>query len=160
MFNMLYKELLEMYENGALNIKYTKGEETATLGGVTINKEQAHQICQSLGWTEYVLEPFEIIKKTAKFMRGIKGEITSARIMDNTEVAFKNVESSKYYGKTFDRIGMKNTHPFGAFDISIIYNMPNNGARYVVYKAINSFPLAKCSRLNEVGEYIEDTFGE
>lgn len=154
---MLYKELMELAESGALSVSYTEGAETGAVGGVTITKEQAEQICKSLGWEEYVLSPFKIISKTAKFMKGMSKGVESDIIKEHTDVTFRNVMSSRYM-KDFDRIHLHCTHVLKGFEVTIIYNMPKNSARYVVYRTSNSYPLYKGRTLQDVAEYI-DTLG-
>lgn len=151
---MLYKELLELLQSGALSVSYTDGAETGTVGGVTITKAQADQICKGLGWEEYTLSPFKIISKTAKFMKGMDKEIESEIIKNNTEVTFRNVMSPTYM-KDFDRIHLHCKHVLKGFEVTVIYNMPKNSARYVVYRTSNSYPLFKGRTLQDAAEYIE-----
>ena len=148
---MTLGNLIEMYENGALNIKYGEESKTATIGGMAITEQQARIICQQLGWTSYILDPFEIINKTGKFCRGLKNHIDNEKILVHTQVEFQN-KPTRIYGKTCDRIHMEN--PVAGFSISVIYNMPDTPAKYTVYKTSNSLPLAKCRTLKQVGEYL------
>lgn len=155
---MLYKDLLEMYECGALNTNGDENSTTANVGGASITKAQADAICKQIGWTDYVLNPFKIIDKTAKFMKGFAKEIDSEIVKKYTDVTFRNVRASDYT-KTFDRIHLHCKHPIHGFEVSIIYNMPHNSARYVVYRSSNSYPLFKGRNLKDVAEYI-NSLGE
>lgn len=147
---MILGQLYEMYQAGALNIKYEEGSSIAILGNMQITLEQAHNICAGLGWESYVLSPFEIIDKTAKFVRGVKSNLTNEYIVANTVVTFKNVRSS-VYGKTHDRIHLACG---SSFELSIIYNMPGNSSKYVIYDSFTSTPVAKGRNLKQVAEYL------
>lgn len=151
---MMYKDLLEMYELGALKVTGVNNVDIATVGGVTVTKEQADEICKSIGWTDYVLSPFKIIDKTAKFMKTFSKEIDSSVTKEYMEIEFRNVAANDMSGRTFDRIHLTCAHPLKGFEVSIIYNMPRNTAKYVVYRTSNSFPLFKASGLAAIGEYI------
>lgn len=147
---MVLGQLVMMYNQGALNIKHEKGEKTAVMGGVKITEEQAKIIVNQLGWTEYYLHPFEIIDKTAKFIRGIKGVLTDDAMLNNTVIEFQN-HRSKTYGKTFDRIHIINN---GVFSVSVIYGMEGNSSPYVIYDSFTSVPLQRCRNLKKVAEYL------
>ena len=143
-------KLIEFQKNGVLNIKYESGSSTATLGGVTIDRDSAVQIVNNLGWTEYVLDPFEIIDKTNKFARGLKSHLKDKILLENTEVIFQNKRGNTY-GKTFDRIVFEFPR---VFSYSIIYNMENSGGKYVIYEVGKALPLKKCRNLKAVSEFI------
>lgn len=146
---MFLGQLFEMYEAGALNIKYDQNSKVAVLGNMQITEEQAHIICCNLGWEEYALSPFEIIDKTAKFIRSMRANLTNKTIISKYNVSFKNRRST-VYGKTYDRIHLASEN--GGF--SIIYNMPGNSAKYVVYDSFTSAPLAKGRNIKQVAEYL------
>lgn len=151
---MTIGELLELYVNGALNIKYEdEKSKVATLGGVSITLEQADLICKQLGWTEYYrgLSPFEIIDKTAKFIRAFKNNGKyNIQEYKNIQVDFIN-KASSVYGKTFDRIHIQCRN----FNMSILYNMPGNTSAYVIYDSFTSVPIKKCRNMRQVVEFID-----
>lgn len=154
---MKLKGLFEMYENGALNISYMDGADRAILGGMQITIEQAHAICRNLGWSEYVLSPFTIIEKTAKFCKGIIKHVTDEDILDNTEIDFLNKQTGYTIDcriKTCDRIHIQNRNYSSGFDLAIIYNGVNNPAKYTTFDCRNSLPVNKSQTLKQVGVYI------
>ena len=147
--------LLELYSNGALNIKYEHGCNQAVLGGVDINTEGASIICNKLGWTEFYLHPFEIIEKTAKFIKSFKVNSLHREVLCNIAVEFQNKRSNNY-GKTFDRIHLEMNR---YFNISILYGMAGNESPYIVYDGIKSIPLKKCRNMKQIVEYIDSLIG-
>ena len=147
---MFFKQLFDMYEAGALNIKYEPNSRVAVIGNMQISLEQANTICMNLGWEQYVLSPFEIIDKTAKFVKSMRANLKNETIINNCNVSFKNVRSS-VYGKTHDRIHLEGKNGYG---ISIIYNMPGNSSKYVVYDSLTSTPIAKGRNIKQIAEYL------
>lgn len=148
---MTLGKLIEAQKNGVFNIKFEPGSATATLGGVqVISNEQAMNLIANVGWSEYALDPFEIIDKTNKFARGLKAHLKDDYLLNNTEVRFQNKRANTY-GRTFDRIVLECPR---RFNISIIYNMENSGGKYVIYEVGRALPLQKCRNLKGVAEYI------
>ena len=147
---MFLRQLFDMYESGALNIKYEVGSNTAIMGNMQITLEQAHTICMNLGWEKYVLSPFEIIDKTAKFVKSMRTSLVNESIINNCDIKFKNVRSSTY-GKTHDRIHFTGVNGYG---MSIIYNMPGNSSKYVLYESLTATPIAKGRTLKQIAEYM------
>ena len=147
------QQLMVAYENKALSIDYKNGNgTTALLGGVQINLEQAHRLCQAnFGWSEYVLSPFEIIDKTHKFMRALKSHLTNEMIWERGTIEFINKKDVDY-GRTFDRICIQTEY----FSTTIIYNMKSAGCSYVVYRNGQANPVAKCRTLKQVIENINE----
>lgn len=146
---MTLGQLYELYDNGVFNVKMNESKTAALVGGVQLLPEQAHDLCARIGWTGYVLSPFEILDKTNKFIRGIKSTVKDKKILCDTVVTFTNVRSS-VYGRTHDRIHLESSD----FSVSIIYNMSTNTSKYVIYDSHTSVPLCKCKNLKKVGEYI------
>lgn len=151
---MLLKDLKAMYECGALNITYDEGDTTATLGGMKISVEQANAICKKLGWTDWLWSSFKIIDKTAKFVKGIRNSITNESVLNDTDVTFHNRDSSRYFGKKFDRIFLNNEKKGTSY--CIVYNMPGSKATYEVYDHNKTQLVAECSTLKQVGEFINN----
>lgn len=145
--------LLEAYNNGALKIEYDPGASKGVLGGVAeINIEQAHDFVKDkLGWTQYVLSPFEIIDKTSKFVKSIKTNLKDEYILNNAQVTFLNKKDTDY-GRTFDRIEIKCC---GRFHYTILYNMKSAGASYVLYEKGNAIPKKKFRNLKQVMLYLQ-----
>lgn len=152
---MVLQQLLEYYTNGALNITINTENDTAALGGVPISKEQAAKIAATLGWKEYVLSPYEIINKTAKFVKGIYKHIDKEWFWRDYQIEFQN-RHSQTYGKTFDRITIASTTGIKQTGYVILYNMENAGGKYVVYELNKSIPVAKCRNLKSVAEFINE----
>lgn len=154
---MTIGELLELYVNGALNIKYEDDKsKVATLGGVSVTLEQADLLCKQLGWAEYYhgLSPFEIIDKTAKFIKAFKTNgKCSIQEYKSVQVDFRN-KASSIYGRTFDRIHIE----CRKFNMSILYNMPGNTSAYVIYDSATSVPIKKCRNMKQVVEFIDSYF--
>ena len=151
---MQFKNLREMYECGALNVKYNEGDDKAVLGGMTISKEQADEICKQIGWTDWLCSSFKIIDKTSKFIKGIKNSITNEEVANNIDITFHNRDSSRYYGKQFDRIFIDNKKKGVCY--CVIYNMPGARAKYEVHDHNTHKMVALCSSLRQVGEFIND----
>ena len=150
---MTLGELYQLYGNGVLNVKFEGTDpEYGVLGGVKINKQQASVMCQNFGWTEYVLSPFEIISKTAKFIRAFK-DIENMNALMGLTVTFQNKRSSQY-GKTMDRIHIESTSSYDGVNISVIYGMPNNGSSYKIYDGKTSVPLKSGRNMKDVVKYI------
>ena len=139
----------ELYKNGALNIKGDKNTGIATLGGVNITEEQAAVIAGQLGWTKYVLHPFDIVEKTAKFIKAFD-KFEDLEVLNDIVVDFQNNRSS-VYGKTFDRIHLELPRKFS---LSIQYGMPSNESPYVIYDSFTSVPLKRCRNMKQVVEFL------
>lgn len=140
------KQLIEFQKNGLFNIKINPDGMTADLNGMVITMEQAVPLVSKMGWIEYKLSPFEIISKTGKFTRGLKGVIP-ADIAQEMCIELQN----RYTGdqnKTFDRIHIVYRREL---DVAINYNMPGSAAVYVIYNTQTSVPLKKCRNLKQVG---------
>jgi len=148
---MTLGNLLEIYVNGALNISYNKDDVVATLGGVAITDDQARMLCSKFGWTEIYLSPFEIISKTAKFIKSFKTNATNLDALNGVLVEFQNKRSNTH-GKTFDRIHVENRSKY--LNHSILYNMDGNGSPYVIYDSFTSVPVKKCRNMKQVVEFI------
>ena len=148
------KFLLEAYNNGALKVEYEAGASKAIMGGVAeLSLEQAHDFVKDkLGWTQYVLSPFEIIDKTQKFIRAIKNNMKDEYILNNTQITFLNKKDTDY-GRTFDRIEMLCQ---GRFHYTVLYNMKSAGASYVLYETGNAIPKKKFRNLKQVILYLQD----
>ena len=146
------KQLLTAYENGALSIKYEPGSNVAELGGVKITIEQAQRLClQNFGWIEFRLSPFEIIEKTAKFVRAMKTNLKNEDIWEYATVQFQNKRDTEY-GRTFDRIVIS----YGKyFSYTIIYNMKSAGGSYVLYRTGDATPIKKLRNLKQVIQFIQ-----
>lgn len=147
---MKLMELLNIYNNGVMNITYEKCSNVASIGGTDFSIEQVGVIIQQLGWIEWKLSPFEILDKTKKFTKSVKSNITDIDILNNTEIAFQNIQSMSY-GKTFDRITLCWPRHF---EYIIIYNMEGAGAVYCIYERNKAIPVAKCRTLKNVMEFI------
>lgn len=149
---MTLGNLMEMHVNRALKISYDEGATVANLGGMTITLEQADQIVRKLGWTEYVPNAFEMIKKTDNLMNYLKKSPLAEGWSDNlwrtTQIVMQN-KRGMTYGKTFDRYAMTlgNGKRF-----TIIHGMEHAGAPYTVYEDGNAIPFAKCRTLNKATE--------
>lgn len=145
--------LLEAYNNGALKVEFEKGASVAIMGGVAeIGLEQAHDFVQNkLGWTQYVLSPFEIIDKTHKFVKSIKTNVKDEYILNNTQLTFFNKRDTEY-GRTFDRIELQ---CFNRFHYVIIYNMKSAGASYVLYEKGRAIPKKKFRNLKQLLLYLQ-----
>ena len=154
MIDMVVKELIKTYDNGALSIKYEKDAEDATLGGIRITKEQAENLCKNFGWTEIYLSPFEIIDKTQKFVRALKKNVADDLGTGMIDVTFQNKRSNTY-GKTYDRIHFESPKDKG---VSVLYGMAGNESPYVIYDSQTSVPVRKCRNLKQVIEYINERF--
>lgn len=150
---MTLGKLLELYVNGALSIKYNKGDCVATIGSVAITEEQGAVLCKQLGWTDYYLHPFEIIDKTSKFIRAFKSGIIEVDKLNTTTVEFRNTRSN-VYGKTFDRIHIEHKE----FSMSILYGMAGNESPYVIYDSPSSIPLKRCRNMKQVVEFINTKY--
>lgn len=142
-------QLVEFSKAGLLKIKYTKGESVAVLNNkMKLSVEDATRLCTNFGWVEYVLSPFEIIDKTARFIRGFKKEIcdTEPIIAQNISLEFHNKYTGVMDG-TFDRIivAYRNNPVY-----AINYGMPGSGAAYVIYNLSTSVPLRRCRNLKQV----------
>lgn len=147
---MTLGKLLELYNSGALNVKYDKDEQVPTvgvIGGVRINATQASALCTQMGWLEYVLNPFEVLEKTSKFIKSLKQHLKND-VYWQGQVTFQNIRSNTY-GKTFDRIQIQTRYG----GVSILYNMEHSGGKYVIYNVGGAIPLAKCRNLKQVSEY-------
>lgn len=153
---MNLKDIFEMYDNGVLNVEFDKCYmQRASIGGTEINTDQAHAVCINLGWVEYILHPFVIIEKTYKFFKGIRNAMKKSEAWQYIDVTFRNVSSSRSYGKTFDRINV--VYSRGSendFSVTVIYNMPGSKAKYEIYRPMESTPIARCNTLRQVGDFI------
>lgn len=154
---MTLGELYVMYASGALNVEVSEDGTSGTMGGVPITDEQAKMICSKLGWKEYVLSPFKIIDKTRKFISALSKtpliKESEEGYLNKVEITFQNKHASTY-GKTFDRIVID----FPKKSLTVIYNMENTGAKYVVYETRgNSIPISKNRNLKGVAEFISNT---
>lgn len=136
-------QLLEYQVNGALSVEYNKdipNPQVGTLGGVQITKEQAFNFCvNKLGWTTFVVNPFEAIHKVSKYVKMIKPYLEDDYVWDNTVVTFMNKRDTEY-GKTFDRITFTCA---GCFDYTLICGMKNAGGKIVLYQNGFANPLDK-----------------
>lgn len=155
------RKIIELYENGAFNIEIQEDMSSASIGGVVISVANAEKICEDIGWGKwndtsgkngYRMHPYTIIDKTRKFIKGIKGHITDDRILDNTTVDFKN-NYTRIHNKFCDKIHLVNKTK--GVEYSVIYNMPDNPAKYTVYSA-GSIVVGKCTTLKKLGEYINN----
>jgi hypothetical protein len=152
---MTLGQLMELHMNGALNAKVEEGKDVGSLGGVPLTFEQAQQICSTIGWTEYVLSPFDVIKKTNNLMASIKKSplmsAWSAGYMKNIQVEMQN-KRGRSYGKTFDRFVFYT--PEAQF--TLIHGMENAGGQYVVYERPSAIPFAKCRTIGKALEALAD----
>lgn len=145
-------QLLQLHTHGALNIKYEVDKPIATIGDTQINRDMARNMCFNIGWESFVLDPFEIIDKTKKFMAALKRNMDNQYIWERACISFEN-KASREHGKTFDRIHIACGRDF---ELSILYKMPGNSSTYVIYNSFTSVPVAKCKSLKQVGEYINN----
>lgn len=148
---MKLSELIKAQSCGALNIGEGSNEHGIVVGGAGITLEQCRQMAGILGWLDYDKKPWEVIDKTAKFIRGIKNHITSEQVLGGTEVTFQNrrKQNTESY---FDRIKMVNHK----FDITILYGAHGAGGTYAVFSGTNGFnqPVFNCRTSKQLGEYI------
>jgi hypothetical protein len=148
---MTLGQLMELHMNGALNAKIEEGSDVGTLGGVQLTYEQAQQICATIGWTEYVLSPFEVIKKTNNLMAAIKKsplmDSWSEGFMKNVQIEMQN-KRGRTYGRTFDRFVFYT--PDTAY--TLIHGMENAGGQYVIFEKPSAIPFAKCRTIGKALE--------
>lgn len=146
--------LYEMYGNGALNIDVSEDGTSGTIGGMAVSKEQTEKLCEIIGWKRYELSPFKMIDKTKKFMSALNRAGLFKKldndILNRTSITFENKPDTDYK-KYFDRIVLG----FPKKSLTVIYNMKNAGAAYVIYETDgNSVPISKNRNLKGVADYI------
>lgn len=147
---MKYTELVELQDNGILNIK-TLDSDKVIIGGTEVTASELETIVTNIGWIEHKLPPKELLRKTTKFLNGLRKHLKSDSIKEKMSFEFYNIASSEY-GKTFDRIIV--TLP-GNNKITIIYGMPGNPAAYTIYEYGKANCIGKCRNLSEVSKFIE-----
>ena len=146
------RKLITMYDAGVLNIEISEDGSSATIGGRPISLQEAEILCRNFGWESWKMNPYVIIDKTRKFVKGIKNHIVNDSALD-TYVDFKN-NFTRVNGKFCDRIHLVNAH---GLTKSVIYNMPDNRWTYTVFEP-NSVPSCGFKKLKKLAEYINTTF--
>lgn len=145
------KKLLEAHKQGALNLKYEKGDTVASVGDTTITLDDAEKLCRVFGWTEHRVSAFEALDKTEKFVKSIKSNMKDERLLEYTKIEFQNKRDTEY-GRTFDRIVFDGP---GTKRFTIIHGMKSAGGSYVVYELGKALVLTKCRTLKNVVDFIE-----
>ena len=146
---MTYGKLIELQKSGILNIK-TLEDDTFEFGGKVITRSELDTVVRNLGWVEHKLKSEEIIKKTNKFINGLKKHLN--KDFDNIDFEFHNI-ASQTYDKTFDRIVVTIS---AMRKITIIYGMPGNPAAYTIYEHGKAVCIGKCRNLSEVAKFINN----
>lgn len=153
---MTLSELRIAYVNKAMNVVYSEKSNMGELGGVMITNEQAKTIAGHFGWLRISQSGFQIIEKTAKFIRAMKNSLKREDIWNNTIVTFENhriAGEMKYY----DRI--KLVYP-GRFDLTLTYGMPGTGAAYALYDKSRDIarPVVTARYIKQICEYLDNNY--
>jgi hypothetical protein len=144
--------LLEAAKNGIFDVKISEDGTKGSIGDSILTLDQADKLVRNYGWLEYVLSPFEIMRKTDKFVKSLDKYMNKQGFWNNVDITFQN-RHSQSYKRTFDRICLI-THKC---TLAILYNMENVSGKYVIYNMDSlSSPIAKCRNIKAVAEFLND----
>jgi hypothetical protein len=144
------KSLLEMQKAGVFKVDLDAG----TMAGRKATKEQLDSVVEQLGWREKYLSNLELINKTDKMLRSFQN-LVSGYLRDYGTLEMYNYRKANSIG-SYDRIVIN----FGRKSLTILYDMPNAGGKYVVYdkERSESQPIHKASTLKGIVTYINDNY--
>lgn len=116
----------------------------------TVNED----LVEKIGWTEIVLSPEEIMRKTMYLVNAMKRGIGSYHLESSAFWNNVNFEASNrkdsQYGKTFDRMVFSNAK--AAY--TVISSMTGSGAKFLVFEHGKAIPLAKLKSVDTLGEFL------
>ena len=144
------EKLLDMQRAGVFKVDL----DAKTMAGVRATEEQLNNVTEQIGRRKKYLSNLVLINKTDKLLRGLQG-LADGYFRHNATLEMYNMRKENSLD-SFDRILISD----GKVNLTLLYNMPNSGGKYVLYDKDRSSaqPVAKKSNLGGIVKYINENY--